>query len=309
MNKKWVIGCGIAGVLGAGLVCTGIVVLVIFGVAGIFGLTQPVVDAGNEFPGLLGQGKTAEAYASTASGFAAQQDEPAFTAAVKKAGLTDYASVIWTNRQMRNQEGSLEGTVTTKTIDPRNTTPPHASPRAGTRQVESGRRALRRRRFAWGLPGSGVRHRHCLPEVREGAAPGKRESAGLSNEAVKAKDFAAFHGKISDVWQKQFTPQGLKDVFQVVLDQSIDIGPIKNLDPVFDPPAAIDAENALAVSGLYPTQPSRVKFRMRYVREATGWKLCASLFVRRSARNRVWSGKDFDMSGTNWSDGKDWLSE
>src|SRR4051794_28393997 len=103
MRKGWAVGCGIAGILGA-FVCAGFGILFFGGVVGILGgvfaLTQPVVDASDEFLGRLGQGRIAEAYASTADGYRAQQDEPSFTAAVKQLGLTQYSSVSWQNRQL-----------------------------------------------------------------------------------------------------------------------------------------------------------------------------------------------------------------
>ena len=109
MKKGWLIGCGVAILVIA--LCAGLGTMF---VAGIFGLTQPVVDASNEFLALLGQGKIGEAYASTADGFRAQQDESSFTAAVKQLGLTEYASASWQSREINNNEGSVEGTVTTK---------------------------------------------------------------------------------------------------------------------------------------------------------------------------------------------------
>src|SRR5207253_6564366 len=113
MKKGWLIGCSIAGILGVGL-CAGVAFLVYSGVIAIFAVTQPVVDAAEEFLVLVGKGKTAEAYASTAETFRAQQDEASFAAAVKKLGLTDYSSVSWHNRSINNNQGSADGTVTTK---------------------------------------------------------------------------------------------------------------------------------------------------------------------------------------------------
>jgi hypothetical protein len=110
MNRKWLVGCGAASVLGFGLfVGLGVVFVV-----GVFALTRPVVDASEQFLSLLGQGKIAEAYASTADGFRARQDESSFADAVKQLGLTDYSSATWHSRQIDNQEGTTEGTVVTK---------------------------------------------------------------------------------------------------------------------------------------------------------------------------------------------------
>jgi hypothetical protein len=109
VKKGCVIGLGITGILSLAL-CAGLIGLFVYW---IVALTRPVVDASEEFLSLLGQGKIAEAYAGTASGFRAQQDEASFTAAVKQLGLTDYSSVSWQNRQIKNQSGLAQGTVTT----------------------------------------------------------------------------------------------------------------------------------------------------------------------------------------------------
>jgi len=110
MKRKWLIGFGVAGLLGIAM-CAGLGVVL---VGKIMAATQPVVDASEQFLSLVGQGKVSEAYASTADGFRAQQDEASFAAAVKQLGLSDYTSVSWHSRQIDNQEGTAEGTVTTK---------------------------------------------------------------------------------------------------------------------------------------------------------------------------------------------------
>lgn len=115
MTRGWLIACVIAGVVGLVLlvVCMGGV----FFIRGIVTITQPVVDASDEFLTLLGQGKVAEAYAATADGFRYQQDEASFTAAVKQLGLTGYSSSFWNSREVKNWEGSVEGVITTRTGD------------------------------------------------------------------------------------------------------------------------------------------------------------------------------------------------
>jgi hypothetical protein len=105
MKRILTIGGGVA-VLFAGVVA-------LF-VGSIFALTRPVVDASEQFLSLIGQGRVGEAYASTADGFKARQDEASFAADVARLGLADYATVAWYSRQIENGDGSAEGTVTTK---------------------------------------------------------------------------------------------------------------------------------------------------------------------------------------------------
>ena len=88
-------------------------------VGSVFALTRPVVDASEQFLALVGEGRIGEAYASTADGFKARQDEASFTAAVARLGLADYATVAWHSRQIENGDGSADGTVTTKTGETR----------------------------------------------------------------------------------------------------------------------------------------------------------------------------------------------
>src|SRR5439155_17536354 len=108
--KRTLIGCGIVGILGLGT-CAGLLALL---VGGVFALTRPIVDASEQFLARLGEGRIAEAYAATADGFRAQQDEASFAAAIKQLGLTDFASASWHSRQIENQTGTAEGIVTTK---------------------------------------------------------------------------------------------------------------------------------------------------------------------------------------------------
>jgi hypothetical protein len=113
MSKGMWLGCGIVGAIGV-LICAGVVALVSFGVFGLLEFTKPVAQGAEDFLGLLGQGKTAEAYAGAAAGLRATQDEASFTNAVNQLGLSDYSSVSWHSRNRTNQEGTVEGTVTTK---------------------------------------------------------------------------------------------------------------------------------------------------------------------------------------------------
>ena len=100
-----------------------------------------------------------------------------------------------------------------------------------------------------------------------------RESLLAFNRAVQAQDFTAFHKQISALWREQITPVKLKEIFQVFIEQEIDLAPVASLEPVFDQPAAIDDDGVLVVQGHYPTRPSAVQFRLKFLNEKSAWKL------------------------------------
>src|SRR5262249_30549675 len=233
------------------LVVTGILVVCLFGglgvvVAGIFALTRPVVNASEQFLSLLGQGKTAEAYALTAEGFRAQQDQEAFADAVKQIGLTEYVSASWHSREINNNEASAEGTVTTKsgTMKP-----------VSLRLVrEGGKWAVVSVRYG-GVELVAIKTPPFLPSKAEVEQMVSESLLGF-NQVVRSKNFAAFYGKLSELWKKQTTPERLQKTFQEFVDKDIDIGPIKSLSPHVSPSPALNDRGFLQVAGHYPTQPA-----------------------------------------------------
>ena len=100
-----------------------------------------------------------------------------------------------------------------------------------------------------------------------------RESLIAFNIAVQAKDFTAFHKYISALWREQITPAKLKEIFQTFIDQEIDLSPVVDMEPTFDEPAKIDGDGVLVVQGHYPSRPSSVQFRLKYVSEKSQWRL------------------------------------
>jgi hypothetical protein len=93
------------------------------------------------------------------------------------------------------------------------------------------------------------------------------------NKAIQAQDFTGFQKEISALWQAQVTPSKLKTIFQTFIDQQLDLSPITTKDPVFSEPPKIDGDGVLVLQGFYPTTPSKVDFRLKYIYEKTAWKL------------------------------------
>jgi hypothetical protein len=100
-----------------------------------------------------------------------------------------------------------------------------------------------------------------------------RETLLAFNQAVAAKNFAAFHEQISRAWQEQITSQKLREIFADFIDQQIDISSIKGIEPVLTEPPVIDANGIFILQGYYPTHPARVNFRLKYLYEHPAWKL------------------------------------
>jgi hypothetical protein len=259
MNKRWLVGCGIAGVVGIGL-CVGLGALL---VGSVFALTRPSVEAAERFLALLGEGKATEAYASAADGLRAEQDEASFVGAVRKVGLTDYSSVSWHSRQVGNGEGSVEGTVTTKNGDTRP---------VSIRLVQQGQQwSVVDVRYG-GIDLAAIKSVPAVPPDAE-AERMSTEALLSFNRAVRQRDFTSFYGELADVWKQRTTPQQLRQAFQEFLEKQIDIGGIRDVRPRFGSPPKVNDRGVLVFAGKYPTQPSQVRFELQYARENSAWKL------------------------------------
>jgi hypothetical protein len=250
---------GVAVILGLGLFAS----LIVLGVAAIFALTRPVVDASEQFLARLGQGRVAEAYASLADGLRAQQDEATFSGAVKQLGLVDYSSVAWHNREISNQEAIAEGTVTTKN--------------GRTKSVSI---QLIREGQEWRVVGVRFGGVELVRFEDAPRVPPKAELERIAtgtllefNHAVQARDFTDFYGVLSDVWKEQTTPQQLQMTFREFLDKNVDIGTIQEVKPQLARPAAVSDQGILAIAGEYPSQPRPVQFELEYTRERGAWRL------------------------------------
>ena len=101
-----------------------------------------------------------------------------------------------------------------------------------------------------------------------------RDSLLAFNDAVQAKNFAGFYKhELATVFRDQMPLEKFSTAFQTFLDKEYDIANIKNSEPVFDEPAAIDSDGVLGVKGSYPTRPNKVSFKLKYLQEKSAWKL------------------------------------
>jgi ABC-type transporter MlaC component len=259
MKTKTVVlvGCGLGGVLF--LLCGGLVTLF---VVGVFAATQPVVDASESFLSLVGQGKTADAYAGTAASYQAKQNEASFAAGVKQLGLTEYASASWNKRNIANDTGTTAGTVTLKDGTKKDVAVDLVNEN-GTWKVSGVT-----------VGGADLAAVKVTPPVPAPVDLDKlvRDTLSSFGTAVRAKNFNTFYAQVSDVWKKQTSPAQLLTAFQTFVDKKADLGDVKSLKPEYSPVPAVDADGVLSVVGTLDGE-STIHFDLKYIQEKGAWKL------------------------------------
>jgi hypothetical protein len=227
----------------------------------------------------IAAGKTQEAYAETAFGFQAGQNERRFEAVVRDLGLSDYQS-------LHSEPPKIEGNSATVHLE--------ISTRAGkqlpfviTMTNETG---------AWRVyairtprdPETGVTENPFTvlgkaPEIagKSVAEPPEekevrrliRESLLAFDQAVADRSFKEFYGTVSAKWRDRLTEGQLERAFQPFIEHQFRVTDVAKTDAVLDRPPALDSEGMLVVSGYYPTQPFKTGFSLKFTYEMPKWKL------------------------------------
>jgi hypothetical protein len=244
-----------------------VVVLIVIGLAAIFlafGLTRGAVNSADNFLGLVGSGKIAEAYESASATLRSQQTLEAFAKSVTDLGLTDFSSVSWSSRKTENDRGHLEGSARTRAGG---TIPLNVElvKESGTWKV-----------ISLSAPQSGM----AATQSGGKQVPSDDKAKALIlaslldfNKALQDQDFSNFHASVSRAWQEQITPDKLKEVFQGFIDKKIDISSITRVEPVLTDAPQLNSDGLLVMEGYYPTQPLKVNFKLKYIYEHPAWKL------------------------------------
>lgn len=242
-----------------------VVAAILVGFAGLFALvwriTGALADTADEFFVALKAGNMERARTYLAEDFRAATSEADLRNFVERSALTKYESATWTTRSIQNTNGYLAGNITTEN--------------GGSIPMEI---ALVREQGEWKILSLRKPEAGILGETGQQApSPAEqlrlaRESTAAFADALRRKDFTAFHQGVSGLWQKQTTPEQLLSAFQPFIDQDADLTPLNSMDPRIRV-AKFDEQGAFALEGMYPTQPNTVSFRYRYVYEGVDWKL------------------------------------
>jgi len=131
-------------------------------------------------------------------------------------------------------------------------------------------------------------------DASKGELPSDDELQELAKEtlldfdkAVSSADFSDFYSHIAKEWQKQTSPEKMKDSFQAFIDKSISIKDISSLDASFSPAPSVGRElgfKTLIVEGKYSTNPNLTKFELNYIANGKDWKL-SKIVVDTTERN------------------------
>ena len=100
-----------------------------------------------------------------------------------------------------------------------------------------------------------------------------KSSLSTFNDANVTGNYSVFHAKLSKPFRDQFSPEKLKATFKSFNEQNIDFDFIVSKEPIADIPSAIDGDGTLALNGHFDTKPSRITYKLEYIRSDSEWKL------------------------------------
>ncbi|MEA3209024.1 MAG: hypothetical protein QOE70_2081 [Chthoniobacter sp.] len=236
------------------------------------------VEPARQFFQQIAAGQIAEAYASAAFGFRAQQTEKAFAQTVKEIGLADHAAVQWEPPEIKDREAKIRVEVSTRTGE--------RIPFTVTLLNESGAWRI----YSMRLRGdAGGRSQNRFSLVGKGSAfsdslsrpvPEERDLRRLVTDtlltfdaAIQQRSFTDFYETVSEAWQKQLTLGQLERAFQPFIENNVRLGGVRDAEMALDGPPSINTDGVLVVNGHFPTAPYKTFFSLKYVYELPRWKL------------------------------------
>lgn len=241
------------------------IVLVVIGaiILFVFTLTSGLTRSADQFFTLIREGKAKDAYLSASREFQASAPEEDFAAFLKNSTIADYESATWSSRSVANKIGELEGSIKTRAGG--------VIPIKLRLIKEDGKWKIHAiEKAAAGLVTTSAEP--TVPAEDELKAMASR-SALLLARAINNKDFSEFYNATAKVWQSQTTPEALKETFIKYIEQNVDLTFVEGHSPEFSEKPSIDESGRLILKGYYPTQPSRLSFTIKFIRQESEWKL------------------------------------
>ena len=237
------------------------------------------LSAAQHFFDLLGAGQTDAAYAAAAFGFQAQRTSPAFAAAARDMGMTDYAGGEWSQPERDGHTATIHVTAHSRAganiplivtlVDESSAWRVfsiHSPPSKATGISENQFSLVGK---VPNLNDETVKPMPPEAEIKELV----RENLVRFNTAIASASFDEFYESVSTKWQDQLTKGQLQRAFQPFIDKKIDISGVSKIDPTFDTAPEVNSEGLLLLTGHYDTKPYGIVFTMRFFYELPEWKL------------------------------------
>jgi len=235
----------------AGIVAVSVAVVLL-----IVSATDPGVQAANKFLDHVGNGRIEQAYKEAAPLFRQRQTLEGFRQVAQRIGIDKFVSASWTSREISGKRIILKGTISLRGGA-------EIATEVGLLETAGAWRVI-----GMNFPSAG----RAMPKRAQIEALALRSLLDFNN-AVRNKNFTAFHAKLSAPMRKKYSVADIQGVFAVFIARNIDIVGIRDLKPKFDSPPRVAADGSLHLKGRYPSRPSEVLFDLRYVKEAGEWRL------------------------------------
>lgn len=244
-------------------ILVGIVGVLVLAIASVFFFTSGMVDTADDFFKAVKQQDLAKARSYLAEDFKASTDETALKQFLSKGAILNFKEASWSNRQISGGRGELTGSITTES--------------GGVVPIKM---VFVKEHDAWKIysirkPTAGLQSEESSPSV-----PAKIDQVALVKQSihdfvvsVDKKDMNHFHDTISQLWKKQITAGQLNEAFKAIIDSGANWSVLEKFEPIIESGTHVDENGVLTLSGHYPTKPSQVFFKQKYIYEGVAWKL------------------------------------
>ena len=93
------------------------------------------------------------------------------------------------------------------------------------------------------------------------------------NDAVLTGNFAVLHARLAKPLRDKYSPEQLAKIFKEFAEKKAEFYVITTYKPTYDPPPVVNGEGILLVKGIFPTEPSKVGFDLKFILSDGGWRM------------------------------------
>lgn len=251
-------------------IVAGVVLFIAIAVGAIFYMTSGLTGTATAFFDDIKAEKYSAAYNYLSKDFKADTTQAQLKTFLGKHDLLHFKDTSWGAREVSiANRGSLKGSVLT---DAGNSVPIQLS--------------FVKEKGAWKIFSIKTAQAGGDASAQSEKLPSNEELVSLTDEsmrtfaeAVNAKNFANFRAYVSHLWQSQYSVEKFNKIFKPFIDAKINMLPaLRSSTPQFDNKPSINENGLLEIDGHYPTSPSRIYFKLKYIYEGLDWKL-AGIYV------------------------------